>query len=302
MALTCSAVSALDEPLAGTAGSGKRWLCLEHPGPWGRDIVEAEVFGELTGAVARWAERAQARLLCLRRPGASHAQAGGQRVLVAATEPDLRSSCARELGLRDLRELLEQDPEQIFAWDSAFWRDRQGWKATRPALVCAHGRRDVCCAVRGRPVAEALAASGEDVWECSHTGGHRFAPSLIFLPEGCVYGRLAPEEAVAVARTMGQGLVGLDGFRGRTCWTAREQVAEIAVRTEFGDLVERLRANEREDGDVEIEVGLSDGDERTFLVSIQAEKLPPRPASCGADSKSVVALRCVGIKESARTA
>ena len=302
MALTCSAVSALDEPLAGTAGSGRRWLCLEHPGPWGRDIAEAEVFGELTNAVVQWAERADARLLCVRRPGASYEPRRGQRVLLAATEPDLRSSHARELGIRDLRELLEQDPEQMFAWDSAFWREQQDWKAARPALVCAHGRRDQCCAVKGRPVAEALAASGEDVWECSHTGGHRFAPSLIFLPEGCVYGRLAPEAAVAAARTLSRGLVGLDGFRGRTCWTAREQVAEIAVRAELGGQVQWLRACEREDGGVDVETGLLDGGERSFFVRIQMEELPPRPASCGAEPKSVIALRCVGIHESARTA
>ncbi|MDJ0401814.1 sucrase ferredoxin, partial [Rhodococcus rhodochrous] len=58
------------------------------------------------------------------------------------------------------------------------------------ALVCAHGKRDRCCAVRGRPIAAALtAAFGQDVWECSHTGGHRVAPSMIMLPTGYTSGR-----------------------------------------------------------------------------------------------------------------
>ena len=43
-------------------------------------------------------------------------------------------------------------------------------------LVCTHGVHDTCCAVRGRPVAAALARRWpEATWECSHVGGDRFA-------------------------------------------------------------------------------------------------------------------------------
>ena len=39
-------------------------------------------------------------------------------------------------------------------------------------LVCTHGTRDACCAVRGRPIVAALArALPEQVWECTHLGG-----------------------------------------------------------------------------------------------------------------------------------
>jgi hypothetical protein len=47
-------------------------------------------------------------------------------------------------------------------------------------LVCTHGRHDACCAVRGRPVAAALAAAyPERTWECSHIGGDRFAANVV---------------------------------------------------------------------------------------------------------------------------
>ena len=312
MALTCSAVSELDEPLAGTAGEGRRWLCVEHPGPWGRDVLEARVFGDLTEAVAGWARRAGARLLCVRRPGAGPEQQGFRRVLLATTEPEAKLSRARELELGDARDLLGSDPEPLFAWDDEAWgpvfsqarqdQARQRWKDVRPVLVCAHGRRDLCCAVKGRPVAAALAAAGKDVWECSHTGGHRFAPSVIFLPEGSVYGRLGPEAAVSAASAAEQGRIELAGFRGRTCWTSRGQAAEIAVRELLEEQarsdyeLEELRVKEREDGDVEVVVSLSSGEERAYLVPIKPEELPPRPASCGAEPKPVVALRCGAVR------
>ncbi|HEU5385864.1 MAG TPA: sucrase ferredoxin [Streptosporangiaceae bacterium] len=48
------------------------------------------------------------------------------------------------------------------------------------ALVCTNGKRDRCCAVRGRPVAAAIAdATGWDTWESSHLGGHRFAATAL---------------------------------------------------------------------------------------------------------------------------
>ena len=63
--------------------------------------------------------------------------------------------------------------------------------------MCTNARRDVCCAVRGRPVAlEAAAARPGQVWECSHTGGHRFAPTAVVLPHGQTWARLTPELAV----------------------------------------------------------------------------------------------------------
>ena len=66
-------------------------------------------------------------------------------------------------------------------------------------LVCTHGVHDACCAIRGRPVAAALAERWPDlVWECSHVGGDRFAPNVVLLPDGFYYGNLDPESAVRI--------------------------------------------------------------------------------------------------------
>ena len=59
-------------------------------------------------------------------------------------------------------------------------------------LVCAHGRRDVCCGSQGTDLALRLAATegprpGPNLWRTSHTGGHRFAPTFIVLPQGTAW-------------------------------------------------------------------------------------------------------------------
>ncbi len=73
-----------------------------------------------------------------------------------------------------------------------------------PAVhVCTHGRRDVCCGARGTELFDAASLargvlgpvwSGRPVelWRCSHTGGHRFAPTGITFPDGLVWAELTP--------------------------------------------------------------------------------------------------------------
>jgi hypothetical protein len=53
-------------------------------------------------------------------------------------------------------------------------------------LVCGHGRRDPCCGRWGTLLHLELEALGSAarVRRCSHTGGHRFAPTAITLPDG----------------------------------------------------------------------------------------------------------------------
>ena len=156
-------------------------------------------------------------------------------------------------------------------------------------LVCAHGKRDQCCAVLGRPVAAGLAAEfGDAVWECSHTGGHRFAPSLILLPTGYTYGRLSTQESADAVRAAARGEVYPTGLRGRSCWDAPGQVAELAVR----DLVDA--AADELTVDANSVVAHRDG--RRWVVDLEEWELPPRPASCGAAPKPVRPVVATGVR------
>ena len=107
----------------------------------------------------------------------------------------------------------------------------------RPVFcVCTHGKHDVCCAERGRPVAAALAAAHpEETWEVSHIGGDRFAGNALVLPHGLYYGRLDPVSALTVVGSHLAGQVDPDHLRGRSGLPMPVQAAEIALRTELGE-------------------------------------------------------------------
>ena len=79
------------------------------------------------------------------------------------------SASAPELAERDLKELAAGImPSFGVVWDDPLY------------LVCTHGKRNVCCARLGGPLAQALAARHPgQVWETTHVGGHRFAANLV---------------------------------------------------------------------------------------------------------------------------
>ena len=67
--------------------------------------------------------------------------------------------------------------------------------ATRDLLVCTHGSHDRCCARYGKPfycaankLVKNLELENVRVWQTSHFGGHRFAPTVIDFPSGRYYG------------------------------------------------------------------------------------------------------------------
>jgi hypothetical protein len=82
--------------------------------------------------------------------------------------------------------------------------------ASRDILVCTHGSHDKCCARYGAPFYFNVRASNADlcldnvrIWKSSHFGGHRFAPTVIDLPEGRYYGRLDQDSFRAILTRTG---------------------------------------------------------------------------------------------------
>ena len=110
-------------------------------------------------------------------------------------------------------------------------------------LVCTHGRHDTCCAIRGRPIAAALAAAHpERVWECSHVGGCRFAPAVVLLPHGFVLGGAPADAAVGVVDAYAGGRIDPRWVRGRSLDPPVVQAAQQYARTALGALgVDALR-------------------------------------------------------------
>jgi hypothetical protein len=106
--------------------------------------------------------------------------------------------------------------------------------APRPMLlVCTHGQRDRCCARFGLALTRALEACDArervEVREASHLGGDRFAPTVLVLPSGHMYGHLTPDDAPALLRAALGGPPLLPRFRGSFWREPLEQLADVAA-------------------------------------------------------------------------
>ncbi len=103
------------------------------------------------------------------------------------------------------------------------------------ALVCTHGRRDPCCAERGRPLATATAAAfPAETWESTHVGGDRFAANMLLFPHGLYFGHVEAVRGPEVVGAYRDGRVVLDRFRGRCSVPMAAQAAEHHVRSMLG--------------------------------------------------------------------
>lgn len=292
--LSCSEQSlAAGERLAGSAVAGiTHWLVIEQRAPWGPKGVEDSGLPE--PVVARLAElgaRCPALRVQLVRE-AERAEAGASRLFFARCGEHAGSLSV--LSLESLEQLLALPLEDWLAGGPA-----PGVVESEPLfLVCVHGKRDRCCALKGLPVYRALRSlAGERVLQTTHLGGHRFAATLLVLPLGLCYGRVEAQEADAlVAATRASAIHELGRLRGRTCYPSEAQAAEVALRERLGArdaLALRLLSSQRNDEHFVVRFGEAESG-RAHELTVQRETLPPAPASCGAAPKAgqqLVALK-----------
>jgi hypothetical protein len=233
---------AAGEPLAGTASTIRHWLLIEHPGPWGRDgLLDARLPAGLGRELRDLEGRTGARVLLIRRPDRLPEHADDTPICFAV---DTREAWLGSAVLDRIEDAANLDPRER----ASFAGDREG----APVFVaCTHGRRDPCCAERGRPLAEAAAAAGREVaWESTHVGGDRFAGNLVAFPHGLYFGRVEPKEVADLMRAYGDGAIApLHRYRGRSSDAFHVQAADLAVREHLrldriGDVV-RVRDTRR---------------------------------------------------------
>jgi hypothetical protein len=285
----------------GTAAVATFFVLLEQRGPWGRDAArESHLDPALGGALDLRCSSRGGRFMLLRRPGPHQDRGGVATLLLAHTGPTPAQAWLLRAELGSAERLLELDWEALARGDrEAVARSLPGASAAPPTLlVCTNGRRDVCCAVRGRPVAAAAArVAGDRVWESTHTGGHRFAPTGVLLPWGLTYARLTDANAVAVLQESLGGhttaeLLGPVHDRGRSALSPAAQCAESAVRTQLGEtrltalwaepapIVAPSEVSSTDDTGTDVLVRHEDG--RAWIVGVTREGTrAARPESCG---------------------
>ena len=256
------------DPMLGTAPPQRDWLLVEHPAPW---PVNAPFGADLPDDLLRRLGHPGLRTVLVRR----HGRAGAPDRL----DGPRRWFCLREGHLRaghwtDPDDLLASlDPGGGTAYDAPL------------ALVCTHGVHDVCCALKGRPVAAALSARWpEATWECSHLGGDRFAPNVLLLPDLACYAGMPAAEAVRVVAAHLAGRPDTTRLRGVAGHHPAEQVALATVVERLGpgtlrDLAARVVDRS---GDLDAGTWTVDVADRARVVVLSSRRPEPARLTCRA--------------------
>jgi hypothetical protein len=254
--------AAADEPMAGSADSVDVWLLLEYRPTWRAKALEdnalsPDVRAWLQGCVAAYAAQGRkARPQFVRQPEYDRA---GVTLFVADAKACRRFDAASydALAMVDLA--------------------RGGEAVTEPHyFVCTNAARDRCCGRFGLPVYAALRERvGPRVWQTTHVGGHRFAPNVLVLPGGRLYGRVQPAEVGDFVATVERGALGARWLRGTSFLAPPAQAAEVFAASV--DDAPAPRGQVESLGDDRYAIAFEDGRTVTLALGAEIESL----ASCG---------------------
>lgn len=282
------------EALAGTAPHAPAWVIVEYAGPWSREALSPETFSadplgaELLRA-AQILESLGAKVLLARESGATHSPLHRDSRIWIARSPDYGPY------LSTIGEALDR----IVGFDGGTLAELLDTMAGTPLrhshlFICCHGKRDQCCAVKGRALLKSVKSTHPHVWECSHLGGHRFAPTALLLPRAGVFGRLTE---TSIDSLLDDGALGLEKLRGLSSFTPGEQVVDIAAKKLWQLPWSANLAIDRID---------SDGHESTFMATAPddrkirctvSESVEELPVSCGKPASSTKVWRVQDIHE-----
>jgi len=242
-------------------------VLVEVPEPWPKPVRNHPELIELCRAATAHPERV--RLLA-----AVPHDAVRCRVIAFRPAPGGMTRAESELGddrLTALQAVLAATPHPVAVGSGP-----------RTLLICTQGSHDVCCGTRGVALAEWAEASLPELelYRVSHTGGHRFAPTAMTLPDGRMWAYLDEELLTGILTHSLPPAEAAPYSRG--WWGARggpAQVAEAAVFSEVGwglDRIERTATVERsDDGAATVMVATAD---RSWTVTIDPGRLVPAVA------------------------
>lgn len=264
---------ARNDPMYGTASAGHAWLLLELSGGWGHSAFlqsPSIIEPDLGRAIVRRAEKAGMRIAAIRRHGR---RAASPRWRWFIAHSDVGSEALHRGEVDDPRDYLD------LALDGT-----DGTLSAEPLVaICAHGKHDQCCAVRGRSATTAIAATYPEItWECSHLGGDRFAATMLILPEGLCYGRVDTTDSARLVQLYLDGRLDNDFLRGRTSLPHPAQAAQHFAREAYGgDRIASLAPLDVKRVDGRVRVVLT-GESGPIEVIVNEEHSEPLLSQCSA--------------------
>jgi hypothetical protein len=232
------------EPLPGTATYAQVWFLLEYNGTWESKAFEAStISNQVKNLVTAILQQLPAAKLLLIRSSSSR---------MINLPPQSPASIRQGAGIAFYTVLVNETRSllyrfRLYSYEELLEMDLVGLAHGYPVydihqtddklfLVCTHGRRDRCCARAGSLIFESMYSKAarmgltENIWQCSHVGGHRFAANVLCFPDGIFYGRVGIEDIDPVMSTYRAGEFYSAKARGRSCLEGPVQAAEIFLR------------------------------------------------------------------------
>lgn len=246
----CSLISkANKEDPIGTAGTCNHWLIIEIPKPWPQKIHQENptiksLLGLFQELVSQYGIKLKPILIA---PDREYSNPGFTRLFYYYRPVKLFSQFEKQefivpenkataLVTAIFKQLMQQ-PNDL----SEFVQYQQQTSHIRELMICTHTQVDLACGRFGTPIYRQLrkeyapASNGKlRVWQTTHFGGHQFAPTLIDLPHGCLWGHLEPDVLDLLVHRNGSVSGLREYYRGWTGLNKFEQIAEREIWMEFG--------------------------------------------------------------------
>ncbi|MEO1429550.1 MAG: sucrase ferredoxin [Cyanobacteria bacterium J06633_8] len=227
------------EEIIGTATNNQTYVLIECPTPWHSDAFSSRWVPENLRLLAKEAKRAKLPIkFQLIANDFSHKVDSTKLLIYHQEEVGGKGYSKREFKLEN----IEQAASAIKKW---LWGKSVKCEidatTTRDILVCTHGSHDRCCARYGNPfyfhAKHVISDMGLDkvrIWRSSHFGGHRFAPTMIDLPEGRYYGNLDIESFKSILTHTGDIRRFKDIYRGWGILPKSIQIVERELILRYG--------------------------------------------------------------------
>lgn len=203
--------------MRGTAPRVDFWILLEYTEMWAHDPIKSN---KLPAHVQLWINRT----VDLLREGGRFPRV--QMIRGSRTPRSRYSFYIAQSG--QLRHLMLHSYDALLDLDVC--QDVGELVESNTYFVCTHGTRDKCCAKHGYRTWSVLnELSNGRAWQCSHLGGHRFAPNVLVLPQARLFGRVHAESAERFFRIIEDHKIANAFLRGRSELSPEEQVQELGI-------------------------------------------------------------------------
>jgi hypothetical protein len=217
---------ALNEPLYGTIKASDVYFLLEYNDSFTNKAWEdAAIPQAVKDKLQAYPNSHQ---LLIRQPGQSGET--DKQITLFVIHTNSESPQSYRLNLTNYDAILEVDFDAVLRGEVVEAFDKPMY------AVCTNGKRDICCSKFGMVLYTALTAvAGDDVWQVSHIGGHRFAGTMYCFPHALCYGFLTEADAPQIVQSYSEGRLLLNKLRGRGIMNTVSQVADYFLRRELNE-------------------------------------------------------------------